>query len=179
MVCNAMHSLKRLVTSAFILSGLVACSPALPPNSSGVLYCSEGNPESFNPQMVTSATTLDMTSLQLYDTLVEYDAEKGSLRPELATAWQVSNDGRTYEFTLRQGVAFHHTDFFTPSRPLNAEDVLFSFQRWLDPNHPYHQVSGGRYPFFRATRLDQLIASISAPSSHVVRLELHQPDSSL
>lgn len=172
-------NVKRFFASIPVLFTLSACGPALPPDSNGVLYCAEGNPESFNPQMVTSATTLDMTSLQLYDTLVEYDAAQGSLNPGLATAWHVSDDGRTYEFTLRQNVAFHTTDYFSPSRPLNAEDVLFSFQRWLDPAHPYHRVSGGRYPFFRATRLDQLIASISAPSSHVVRIQLHEPDSSL
>ncbi|RUO44464.1 ABC transporter substrate-binding protein [Aliidiomarina taiwanensis] len=174
-----MTKVKRFFASAPLLLTLSACGPALPPNTNGVLYCSEGNPESFNPQMVTSATTLDMTSLQLYDTLVEYDAAKGSLQPGLATDWQISDDGHTYEFTLRENVAFHHTDYFTPSRPFNAEDVLFSFQRWLDPEHPYHSVSGGRYPFFRATRLDQLIASISAPRPNVVRIQLHQPDSSL
>lgn len=179
MVCNVIHSLKRLVVGSLVASGLVACSPALPPNSNGVLYCAEGNPESFNPQMVTSATTLDMTSLQLYDTLVEYDEQQQQLRPSLATQWSISDDGLTYYFKLRQNVQFHKTNYFTPSRPLNVEDVLFSFQRWLDPEHPYHFVSGGHYPFFRATKLDQLIKHISAPTPDTIRIELREPDSSL
>lgn len=173
-----MHNLFKFMVGSIALTGLMACSPALPPNISGVLYCSEGNPESFNPQMVTSGTTLDMTSLQLYDTLIEYNEQQHEFQPALATEWSVSDDGRVYSFTLRPNVQFHHTSYFSPTRTLNAQDVIFSFQRWLDPEHPYHFVSGGHYPFFRATKLDQLIQRISAPSPNTVRIELREPDSS-
>ncbi|MEI2612895.1 MAG: ABC transporter substrate-binding protein [Candidatus Promineifilaceae bacterium] len=41
----------------------------------------------------------------------------------------------TYTFQLRPGVKFHTTDYFTPTRDLNADDVIFSFERqWKDDN---------------------------------------------
>lgn len=172
------NKVLKTIVGGLLATSLIACSPALPPNSSGVLYCSEGNPESFNPQMVTSATTLDMTSLQLYDTLIEYNEQQQEFRPALATEWKVTSDGRVYTFSLRENVQFHQTPYFSPTRSFTADDVIFSFQRWLDPEHPYHFVSGGHYPFFRATKLDQLIQRISAPTPYTVRIELREPDSS-
>ena len=44
--------------------------------------------------------------LQVMENLVDADAN-GALRPGLATAWSVSSDGKTWTFTLREGVAFH------------------------------------------------------------------------
>jgi ABC-type transport system substrate-binding protein len=46
------------------------------------------------------------------------------MAPSLATQWQESPDGLTYDFELRQGVQFHNGDPFT------AEDVKFSFERY-------------------------------------------------
>lgn len=161
--------------------GLMACSPApedAVPLQDGLLYCAEGNPESFNPQLVTSGTTLEMTATQLYDSLINYDDETQEFTPALATSWDISDDGRTYRFTLREDVAFHDTEYFTPTRPLTSKDVVFSFQRWLDDAHPYHQTSSTGYPFFSSVGLDTLIESISAPNDREVVIQLHQSDSS-
>lgn len=172
---------KHLLCSvSLILVTLTAgCTRALPPESDGVLYCAEGNPESFNPQLVTSGTTLDMTSSQLYDRLIDYDQVNREFQPSLATDWSVSSDNLTYRFKLRNDVTFHSTNYFQPTRTLNAQDVAFTFNRWLDLNHPFHRVSGGQYPFFTATRLDQLIQSVRATGSHEVEIQLLEPDSSL
>ena len=144
----------------------------------GLLYCAEGNPESFNPQLVTSGTTLDMTASLLYDRLLEYSDEEQGFVSALATEWSVNDDATEYHFTLRDDVEFHTTSYFHPSRRFNAQDVLFTFQRWLDPDHPYHLVSVTGYPFFQALGLDDLIADISAIDDHQIRIRLHEPDSS-
>ena len=39
----------------------------------GIIYCSEGNPASFNPQLDTSGTTVDVSSHQIYDRLLDFD----------------------------------------------------------------------------------------------------------
>ena len=41
---------------------------------------------------------------------------------------------------------FHATEYFKPSRELDAEDVLFSFQRMLDTAHPWHKVAQSGFP---------------------------------
>ncbi|QSB13972.1 twin-arginine translocation signal domain-containing protein [Natronosporangium hydrolyticum] len=56
----------------------------------------------------------------LYDTLLWKDAA-GEYIPWLATGFERSDDGRTYTFTLREGVTWHDGE------PLTAEDVAFTF----------------------------------------------------
>ncbi len=81
-------------------------------------------------------------------TLAVGSAQAGSTEiiPGLAQSWDVSEDGKTYTFHLRKGVKFHSSKLFKPTRDFNADDVLFSFLRQKDANHPYHKVSNGSYP---------------------------------
>ncbi|SHI08323.1 ABC transporter substrate-binding protein [Ferrimonas marina] len=160
---------------AWVLSG---CSGEGVEPTSGMVYCSEGNPETFNPQLTTSSTAVDATAKQLYNRLLRIDPQTGSLVPELAINWQVSGDGRQYHFTLRNGVRFHQSDRFTPSREFNADDVLFSFNRIVDTTHPYHGVSGGRYPYFQSVGLEQNLARIHRLDDHQITFELHEPNAS-
>jgi peptide/nickel transport system substrate-binding protein len=59
---------------------------------------------------------------QLFDSLVWIN-EDGDLEPALAEEWDVSEDGTTYTFYLRQGVTFHNGETF------NADSVVFSWER--------------------------------------------------
>ena len=54
-------------------------------------------------------------------------AADGTLQPELATGYTVSDDGLTYTFTLREGLAW------SDGEPLTAEDFVYSWQRAADP----------------------------------------------
>lgn len=166
-----------LTTAVFCMSGLlVACGPQRLP--SGLVYCSEGNPESFNPQLVTSGTTIDATSHQIYSRLVDYDAISGQLVPALATSWAESDDGLSYRFTLRENVKFQHSSRFTPSRYFNADDVLFSFNRIIDTHHPYHDVSRTGYPFFQSIGFSEQVNSVEKINDHEVVFRLARKDAS-
>ncbi|MCL1134386.1 ABC transporter substrate-binding protein SapA [Shewanella hafniensis] len=155
---------------------LVACGPQRLP--SGLVYCSEGNPESFNPQLVTSGTTIDATSHQIYSRLVDYDTQSGKLVPALATSWAMSDDGLSYRFTLRENVQFQHSKRFTPTRPFNADDVLFSFKRIIDTHHPYHFVSRTGYPFFQSIGFSEQVKGIEKINDHEVVFYLTRKDAS-
>ncbi len=64
--------------------------------------------------------------MNVYETLIFYDRQHPSkFIPQLATDWQISEDGKTYTFTIREGVKFHEGQELTP------EDVAYSFQRAL------------------------------------------------
>lgn len=144
----------------------------------GVIYCSEGNPVSFNPQLDTSGTTSDASAHQIYDRLINFDPLSGEIVPALASSWLVSQDGLTYTFQLRRDVNFHTTPYFTPSRVFKAEDVLFSINRWRLDDHPFHQVSGGDYPYFTSLGLKQIVVDVKRINGYRVELTLNQPDSS-
>ncbi|MCH1928987.1 ABC transporter substrate-binding protein [Shewanella sp. A25] len=153
---------------------LVACGPQKLP--SGLVYCSEGNPETFNPQLITSGTTIDATSHQIYSRLVDYDTKTGLLVPALATRWSESEDGLSYHFTLRENVKFQSSSRFTPSRDFNADDVLFSFNRIIDSNHPYHNVSRTGYPFFQSIGFAEQVKHIEKVNDHEVVFHLARKD---
>lgn len=142
-----------------------------------LLYCAEGAPLAFNPQLVTSSVTLDATAHQLYDRLLDMGLDNLQPIPALASTWQHSPDGLSYHFTLRQNVAFHQTDWFSPSRKLTAADVLFTFKRLIDPHHPYHDVGEG-YPYFDSIGLAELVKDVRAVGDYEVVFELTRPDAS-
>ena len=143
-----------------------------------LLYCAEGAPFTFNPQLAASTQTLDATAHQLYDRLLDINPDTLQPEPALALSWTRSHDGLRYRFTLRPGVQFHHTAWFTPTRPLNAEDVVFSYQRVIDKNHPFHHVSGGYYPFFDSIGLSELVTEIRALGPREVEFVLSRPNAS-
>jgi len=60
-----------------------------------------------------------------YDYLIDILPD-GQLQPSLATDWEISNDGRSYTFSLRDGVTFEDGTSFT------ADDVVFTFERLID-----------------------------------------------
>ena len=69
--------------------------------------------------------------LNIYDRLVEAETTSpgvSELVTGLAEKWDVSDDGRIYTFYLRKGVKFHNGE------ELKADDVLFTFDRMLNPN---------------------------------------------
>ncbi|WP_119968373.1 ABC transporter substrate-binding protein [Shewanella japonica] len=160
-----------------VLSFLVtACGELNVP--SGIVYCSEGNPETFNPQLITSGTTIDASSHQLYNRLIEYNNDSSDYIPSLATDWRVSEDGLRYHFTLRENVQFQYNELFNPSRNMNADDVIFSFERIINIEHPYHLVSRTGYPFFQSIDFSTLVTDIEKVNDYEVIFHLAYKDAS-
>ncbi len=143
-----------------------------------LVFCSEASPDSFNPQLSVSQATFDASSRQIYDRLVRYAPGSSELVPALAESWEISTDGLRYLFHLRHGVPFHTLAQFRPTRALNADDVVFSFARQMDRQHPYHPVSGGRYPYFEGMRLDDLLAGVDRVDEMTVAFRLKHADAS-
>jgi cationic peptide transport system substrate-binding protein len=173
--------LMRIVVICVLLITLASCSKPSskhPSLKSAITYCSESNPAYFNPQLDTSSTTADASAHQIYDRLLEFNPENGRIEPGLASSWLVSSDGLRYTFQLRRKVAFHSTEYFTPSRTFNADDVIFSIDRWRVASHPYHDVNGGIYPYFDSLGLDQTIKDVKRINGYRVEITLFTPDSS-
>jgi dipeptide transport system substrate-binding protein len=141
-----------------------------------LVYCSEGSPEGFNPSLYTAGTTFDASSRAIFDRLVQFKLGTTEVQPALAESWEVSEDGLEYTFHLRPGVKFHTTANFTPSRDFNADDVLYSFMRQLDPNHPDHGLSGGSYEYFNGMSMPDLIKEIVKVDDMTVKFVLNRPE---
>jgi peptide/nickel transport system substrate-binding protein len=111
--------------------------------------------EAYDPAHAFNPTS-GMVNRVAYDTLVTFpDADASSIEPLLAASWTISDDGLTYTFTLREGVTF------TDGSALEAEDVVFSYQR-------LRNVTG--QPSF----LTDPIASIEAADTGTVVITLNE-----
>lgn len=139
--------------------------------------CTEASPDGFDVVQYNSLTTTNASADVLMNRLVEFDAASGKLEPSLASSWKISDDGLSYTFTLRPDVLLHRTAYFKPSRPtLEADDVLFSFQRMLDPNHPWHKTAASGYPHAQSMQWPELIKAVEKVDAHTVRITLNKPD---
>jgi peptide/nickel transport system substrate-binding protein len=82
-------------------------------------------PDVLDPH-ATALAVASRVMLNVYDPLVWKDNE-GKYHPGLATSWEISPDGLTYTFKLRDGVKFHD------GTPFTAEAVKINFDRVIDP----------------------------------------------
>ncbi|MEQ9865704.1 ABC transporter substrate-binding protein SapA [Pectobacterium aroidearum] len=169
-----------LALPALAASPSVPASPAPLENihQSGFVYCVNDVLNTFNPQMARSGVTIDTLAAQLYDRLLDVDPYTYRLMPELAQRWEVLDNGSTYRFYLRRDVPFQRTAWFSPTRNMNADDVIFSFQRMLDEKHPYHDVNGGEYPYFDSLQFADSVQSIRKLGEYSVEIRLNSPDAS-
>ncbi len=140
------------------------------------VYCSEGSPTTFNPQLGSDGPTFNASSRAIYNRLVDFQKDSTKIRPSLAESWTVSKDGKSVTFKLRKGVKYQTTAIFKPTREFNADDVLFTFNRMLKKDHPFHNVSGGKYEYFESMEMDKLIKNIAKVDDHTVRFELAKPE---
>ncbi|MGN7783446.1 ABC transporter substrate-binding protein [Niabella sp. 22666] len=88
---------------------------------------------SLDPAFAKNQSTM-WPAHQLFNTLVEID-DSLNIKPSIATHWDISDDKKTYTFYLRPDVLFHNDACFPQSkgRRLVAADVVFSFNRIIDP----------------------------------------------
>lgn len=125
------------------------------------------NPKTFNGLMANETSSRDITDLTFVG-LTGFDKITQALTPELAKSWEVSPDGRTWTFHLREGAKF------SDGHPITAEDVLFSFRViYDDALHPAVQdlfVAEGQK--FTVTAPDQKTVVISSPAPNAMMLAL-------
>ncbi|WP_243077864.1 ABC transporter substrate-binding protein SapA [Pantoea sp. MQR6] len=167
-----------LLLSLSVLSAPAWSAPAGDIRQSGFVYCVNGTLSTFNPQMASSGLAVDTLAAQLYDRLLDVDPYTYRLKPDLAASWEVRDNGATYRFHLRSGVHFQQTNWFKPTRTLNADDVVFSFARMFDRKHPWHNVNGGSYPYFDSLQFADSVQSVKKIDNNTVEMRLNSPDAS-
>ena len=78
-----------------------------------------------DPARISVGRVAGQLSANLSSALVQFD-EALAIQPDLAETWEISDDGLTYTFHLRDGLTFHNGD------PLKAEDFVYTFNRTQD-----------------------------------------------
>jgi len=89
------------------------------------IYATIGGPDSLDPAYSYDNASGEVEQV-IYETLIFFDGESTTeFVSILATEWNISADGKTYRFKIREGVKFHNGNDLTP------EDVEYSFERGM------------------------------------------------
>ncbi|KXA90636.1 hypothetical protein AKJ62_00250 [candidate division MSBL1 archaeon SCGC-AAA259D14] len=119
-------------------------------NPNTLIYETIGGPATMDPAW-SYDTASSAVIFNVYETLVFYEGTSTEeLKPQLATEWEIEDNGLTYRFKIREGVKFHNGNTLTPS------DVEYSIERamvydrsggpsWmlLEPLLDVHSTRGG------------------------------------
>ena len=116
-------------------------------------------PDSLDPWQ-SAASDTEAIMHNVFEGLCLYD-ENGEIIPGLAERWDISEDGLTYTFHLRQGVTFHNGDAF------DSADVLYSYNNFagLDGN----EAVSSDY---------EIVESVEAPDEYTFVVHLTEPSAS-
>ena len=153
-----------LLASFVALSLGLSAQAATPKNVLVVAQITE--PKSMDPATVTAVNDFRIL-MNLYDGLVR---RSGTLEvePGLAESWTISDDGKVYTFSLRQGIKFHD------GSPYNAEAVKFNFDRMLVKDHPFAETGPFPLSFFFSAIKETIVVD-----EYTVRFSLDDPYASL
>lgn len=177
-----------LLTAGFALA---ACSspPETEPSASASASATEGAGPTFRFAQGAQVLTLDPAatyrveshriSAQMLEPLVRADVNTGEPSPSLAQRWEISEDGRTYTFTLVENATF------SEGTRLTAEGVIANIERWAQlgkapltrMTQPFHQLFG-TVQLAENSSSSPLVTGWSAPSNTSLKLTLSRPSRS-
>ncbi len=109
-------------------------------------YNQHNNITSLDPAYAKSQNNIWAVN-HIFSTLLRLD-DTLNIQPGIAKSWQVSDDARTYTFTLRDDVVFHDNECFTTAKEqvVTAHDVVYSYDRLIDTvlNAPGSWIFAGK-----------------------------------
>ncbi len=143
------------VTLSVLLGSTLCASPAL---ATDLVIGLQQEPTSLDPTADATASIDGMLAANVYESLTTV-TESGEVEPALAESWDISEDGLTYTFKLRDGVKYHDgTDF-------DSADVIFAFNRAMaeDSTNPSKSI-------FKP------IDTVEAPDANTVVITLKNKD---
>ncbi|MGJ3238667.1 MAG: ABC transporter substrate-binding protein, partial [Anaerolineae bacterium] len=117
-----------LIIAIFAMTILVSAqAPA--PSDTVLVVAQSTDVTSLDPPQIGSRPDANIAH-HLFSTLYGIDVD-GNIFPVLAESYEISEDGTTYTFTLREGLTCHD------GSPLTSDDVAFSFNRAADPENAF------------------------------------------
>ncbi|WHA43138.1 ABC transporter substrate-binding protein [Agrobacterium larrymoorei] len=151
---------RRVLLGAALVFSLVS-APVLAAQKTSIVLGMGGEPAGLDPTISAPVFIGQVTWQNIFEGLVTIDRD-GKIQPQLASRWDVSEDGKTYSFHLRQGVTFHDGEAF------DSSVAKFSLDRARGENSVNPQKR-----FFSA------IDTIETPDANTLVLKLKQPAGSL
>jgi dipeptide transport system substrate-binding protein len=169
----------KLVKTLFAATALVALM-AGGAAAKQLVYCSEGSPEGFDPSLWSAGTTFDASARAVYSRLVDFQLGGTEIEPALAESWDISEDGTEITFHLRHDVKWQTLPYFTPTRGFNADDVVWSIERQVQPDHKWAAyVDGASYQYMDSTGFKTALKSVEKVDDYTVKFTFNSADSTV
>ncbi len=159
-----------VLVGALALTGCTAGGPSPTPTgeaaasgpiSGGTLtYLSGPEPPVWDAQKLPGLGLLSINS-SIFDTIVTQEPD-GSYGPGLAESWEISDDGLTYTFHLRDDVVFHDGEKF------DAAALQTVLERTLDPDNALPPLNGIAITGFDQPDDTTLVITLKNPSATVI-----------
>lgn len=155
----------RLASIALVIT--VAVSAAFAQTGGELRFCLHSEPKTFNPLMAEDDSSEAIRYLT-GGVLVRLNRQTQQLEPELATAWKITDQGRTISFHLRNNL------YFSDGTPFTAEDVAYTVKQLMDP--ALHSPVGDEFRAgtgavqARIVKKDQISITFPAPVSGMDKL---------
>lgn len=146
------HFFTAVALTGAALLILAACSSNSNARSK-LTYGLTLSPSGIDPHINASAE-LGIPLRSVYDSLVFLDPVTGEFVPGLAETWQISADGKRYEFELRNDVRFHD------GTPFNAAAVKANIDYVLDPDHHSQKAASLLGPIEKIELIDEFTVAI-------------------
>ncbi|KAA0930844.1 MULTISPECIES: ABC transporter substrate-binding protein [unclassified Psychrobacter] len=137
-----------------------------------LIYCSEGSPAGFDPAQYTAGTDFDASAYPIFNGIVQFKRGETEIEPGLAESWEISEDGKTYTLNLRKGVKFGKTDYFTPTRDFNADDIIFTIERLTDTGFAFNKDYPAEFPYSVGMGLPDIIDKVEKVDDYTVKITL-------
>ncbi len=164
------------LAAAILVTGAVGCSPQTkPPSTAGeagqtekptpkqggtITLAFANEPETLDVHQSTGTNVVDYISSYMGGALIRIDPATGKILPSLAESYKMSEDGKTWTFTIRSDAAFHD------GTKLTAKSFKETFDRLLNPQ------TGSKSMQF----LLESVESIQALDERTLVIQLKEPD---
>lgn len=139
MLTDWLFEMKNIVSTFIILAIFASCStePEKEFDFAGgtISVAIDNEPATFDPREVNDYYS-NYVLTQVLEGLVSLDPKELTVQPQLASDWEISDDGLSYTFTLRENVLFHPHPVFNSDkeRKLTSKDVVKSVERACSKN---------------------------------------------
>lgn len=175
-----MRSNRRWITLGGVLIGILVGGCARTERTvdsgvrDGILHINNGTEvPDLDPHTVTGTPEFHIMDA-LFEGLVEQDPISREIRPALATNWEISEDRRTYTFSLRQEAKW------SSGSPLTANDFVRSYERALNPllgcDYGYlFEILEEGSAYLRGELTDFTAVGVKAIDSHTLEIRLAHP----
>ena len=171
-IVSKRRSVHLWVVRYLVLAVLTLCSGCSPQPRADLVFLNGAEPETLDPALITGQPEGRVANA-LFEGLLTFD-QSGKPQPGMAESWTVSEDGRIYTFTLREGLTW------SDGTPLTARDFVESWRRTLDPAtaseyaYQLHYIKNAR-AFNEGKSADFSQVGVSAPDEQTLRVELENP----